>query len=123
MEYKIIKIKCLLCNSIDIYKYEIFIYDIDGNIVYNGKTNDKGYILFKVPYLGIYKIIIKAEKNICPKIISEKILIHKNCPNTILFTFKKLNKNYLSPITIKLTDKNYKNLPIEKGEIRLWQNI
>lgn len=37
MECKIIKIKCLLCNNIDIYKYEIFIYDIDGNIVYNGK--------------------------------------------------------------------------------------
>ncbi|MBP3635891.1 MAG: hypothetical protein J6J17_05540 [Bacilli bacterium] len=115
-----IKIKCKVLDSIDEYKFNIKIYDSYNTLIYCGNTDESGTMYFKPKYYGVYKVIITNKKNIYPRKLCSSILIYNNYCHTFLFSFYKCLKNKNNPITIILTDKNYKNLPIEKGEILLW---
>lgn len=111
------KLKCLVRNCLTSYKYDIKIYDSNGLLVFNGKTNDYGFIYFEAKNWEVYKIEIEPPIRIYPSIIKKYFIFKENSCDTITFIFYKI-----LPIVIKLIDKNYRNLPIEKGEIILWQD-
>ena len=95
----------------DIYQAYIKIYDINNNLItecytYNGCIN---ICLNKNSY---YKIIARLDNDILNGVIYTNQTLYK-------FIF---NRSYISNITtFILTDYNYYNLPIEKGELILWQ--
>lgn len=115
-----VKIKCRVFDSIDIYKYNIKIYDLDNRLIYCENTDEMGIVYFEPKNYGLYKIVITNNDNMYPRKIYSNILIFNNY-HTFLFIFYKNLINKFNSVTIILTDKNYKNLPIEKGEILLWQ--
>lgn len=93
------------------YQVKVKIYDnnkkIYEGITYNGelKINLKENKIYKV------KAFFKNE------LICKNIYITKKCKYTFIFTHAIFNPR---TITISLVDLYY-NLPIEKGEITLWQ--
>ncbi len=121
MDIKELIIKCALCNSIDICKYHVFIYNCKNELICDNYTNENGVVHFKPTYYGIYKIKVVPNKYIVPNKICTTILISKNYCNRVLILFNKCPESFNHPIKVKLTDKNYKGLPIKKGEIILWQ--
>lgn len=114
---KKIKIKCLVSNSLDIYKYHIKIYDSKGNIICDSSADDRGVLYFEPKYFEVYKVVVNIRAKIYPNKIIRNVIFTDNGCDTLVFAFKKL-----CPIVIKLTDKNYRNLKVEKGEIILWQD-
>lgn len=112
---KKIKIKIRSNKSISLYCYHILIFD-DDRLVFDDYTKN-GEIYFNVEYKKGYCIII-----INPLGFRKKIAFYYN--NYTLNEFTIVMKNCLSKkshlITIKLTDHNYKGLPILKGKIVLW---
>lgn len=95
------------------YQASVVIYDDKNNIVYDGNTyNGKLKLYLKKKH--IYKVIAKFMGDI----INTNIYINTN--NKLCFKFRNstLEDN---PITFLLTDYYYDNLPIERGEIILWQ--
>lgn len=107
------KIICKIEDSLDIKSYRIIIKDKDDNILLNTISKD-GLLLFQFPKSDIYKVVIISD-NLYPNILLQTIYIHKTCSNIFYFTFKIKKK----PTTFVLTDKYYKNLKIERGEILL----
>ena len=105
---KYIKIKCLRRNTLDIYKYNIFIYDKCNKLVFKGVTNEMGYVCFKPSCYEIYKIVA-TEK--CTRLkILKVVCFNKDFCDTLIFTFDEIKKYHL--INFKLVDKYY-GLPIE----------
>lgn len=72
-------------------------------------TDEFGYTYFNPPSLGVYIIIVDFKRCF-------KILIDNYSDEVFCISF-----NMNPSITIKLTDEYYKNLPVEKGKIFLWQ--
>ena len=101
--------KCINLGSIDNYKYNIIVYDINNKIICKGVTKDNIY------YFNCKKGYYKA-------LIYNNYLGHKyisfNTNNRIIIVYFNMFKK----ITLHFTDKNYIGLPIEKGRIDLWQN-
>lgn len=114
------KIKCLASNTLCIYNYHIIIYDSDFFLVYDGYTNKLGYITFCPQYYKIYHFVIISPK-IKNGLIHKCIVFTNSSCDTIIIEFSILEKISHS-ITLYLLDKNYENLKIEKGMIRLWPN-
>lgn len=87
--------------------YFLSVYDCFNNLIFEGITDKYGYASIDLDKDDIYKIIVKTPKK----------MGLKKC---VIFYFRKCGCNKLSiifnknicPITIKLTDKYYKNLPI-----------
>lgn len=85
----------------------IKICDSCGNILLNGKTNSFGIVSFCFEKDGLYRIFIEGKE--------------------IGVYLKKCKKKISIPIGLNsfkrflLTDATYQNLPIEKGELNLWQ--
>lgn len=102
-------IKCFMCNTIDIYEYNIRIYDKHKRLIYESPTKDGKLVLNLKKDLYIIKVNFKNN------LLCRVIYCNRKC-NCINFYFERN-----IPITIKLVDKYY-NLPIEKGELILWQN-
>ena len=97
----------------DIYQANIKIYDINNKLI-NECTTYNGYINICLKKCCYYKI--KATLN--NDILNGVIYINQD-----LYTFV-FNRSYISIPTITtfiLTDYNYNNLPIEKGELILWK--
>lgn len=113
-----VSICCTFLDSIDKCDYTIVIYDMNNNLIYKNRTNDK--INIKLCNYKLYKIIIKVNNSKNCNILKKKILIHPLCSCKLSF---QLEKNIIKRpyINLFLTDKNYKGLKIEKGEIILWQ--
>ena len=86
------------------------IYDKD-NLIVNRKTyNNKLNVCFKTN--KVYKLIAKS----CRGIIYACFYVNES-NNCYTFTFCNCSTNRPRIITFLLTDSNYRNLPIEKGEI------
>lgn len=118
---KRIKIRCLLCNCIAYYPYHILIYNHKQHLIYDGFTTKYGVLDFDFPEYGLYKIVIKSNNSWIPKVNKKSIFLSPNCSDLLIFTLHSYcNSKSKDPITIRLTDRNYKGLPIEKGEIKLW---
>lgn len=118
MDDKVLKIKCILCNSICVDKYKICIYDINNKLICSNYTDKNGCFNFHAENYGIYKIVVLNSKTF-PQKICITTLIREKKENEIKIFFNNFvhKKTYL----ITLTDQNYKGLPI-KGEIILCQN-
>ena len=99
----------------DINQAEVYIYNCSNELIINKKTyNSK--LKVSLSNNCVYKIILKS------LYVKESFTIYINC-NTNKY-YLPLKCSLLSSksriITFILTDYNY-NLPIEKGEILLWQ--
>lgn len=112
-----VKIRCFFADSIDVYKFHIFIYDLNDNLIDEGYTNESGCFNFDVGFSGIYRIIVRYFNNKCTMIMCENIYVDCFRDNDFLFIIKRKSHYVSSPIIIKLTDQYYKGLPVEKGEI------
>lgn len=115
---RIVTLKCRKYDSLSVPLYHIYVYNINNNIIVDGYTNNLGNIKIEFPHDGIYKVHIINSKNGNKNCIV--ILINKNFPSE-LFIVNEVKRNSSRSIHLILTDKNYKNLPIMKGEIILWQ--
>ena len=96
----------------DKYQAYIEIYDINNNLIYKDYTYN-GYITICLKTNTYYKIKAILDNDVLNGVIYTNQIKYK-------FIF---NRSYI-PINITtfiLTDYNYKNLPIEKGELILWQ--
>ena len=98
----------------NINQADVLIYDEFNNLVYNKKTyNNKLNICLKKN--KVYRVVAFSLNDR----ISTSIYINNN---NYCFRFNRsiINENSDS-ITFLLTDYYYDNLPIERGEIILWQ--
>jgi len=108
-----IKIKFIGVGYNDLYQANVKIYDSSNNIVYDGKT-----------YNGILTLYLKKSKVYIVKatfksqVICSPIYVLDD--TTYIFSFIKNTIPTNRTVTFLLTDYYY-NLPIEKGEILLWQ--
>ena len=96
----------------DIYQANIQIYDLNNNLIYESNTYN-GCINICLKKYTYYKIIAKLDNDILNGVIYTNQSLYK-------FIF---NRSYISipnVTTFILTDYNYNNLPIMKGEINLW---
>lgn len=91
----------------------IRIYDSNNNLVFNGITynNELSLCLKKC---NVYRLIAITSSI---KLVTS---FYVNSNYKYIFNLNGINNN---PITFKLTDFNYKNLPIERGELLLWQKL
>lgn len=106
-----LKIICVVKDSLKIYKYNIKIYDEFNNKIIDDFTDIYGHYNFNVMYHGIYKIDIIHSRFGRQ---SKTLFINEN-NNDLLIIF-----NNTHPITISLVDQNYFGLPIDKGRVILW---
>ena len=97
----------------DHYQAKIKIYK-NNQKIFEGTTNN-GKIKVDLKENHIYKI----EATMLNEKIKTYLYVTKRCTYTFIFTHALYNNT--RTITISLVDLYY-NLPIEKGEIILWQN-
>lgn len=120
MPKKNIKIICYIVNSFSNIPFEVNIYNKNKELISKGKTDKYGIFNFCSFSCEIYQIIVKSShKNIFPYQKTQIIYIH-SCTKILPFIFFTSIPKPHRLITLKLIDKNYKNLPIEKGEIKIW---
>ena len=112
---KEVKLKFYGLGINDNYQAKIFIYDTCGNLVYEGYTYN-GILIICLDINQKYKLIASS----CGDVINTYFYV--NCNYEYLFFFRRslleINNN---SINLLLTDYYYDNLPIEKGELILWQ--
>lgn len=114
-----ITIKCCLDSQLTCMNYEIRVYDFDKKLVCNEITDKFGIFKFTPKKYGVYQIVVQV-KNSCScfnKISTSCYFTGKNIEIPFVFSNKKSVINH--PVTLKLTDKYYENLPIMKEEIIL----
>ena len=110
-------LRCRCCDTISDLFYFICVYDNKNSLIFKGKTDGKGNIKVEFPCYGIYKLFIVD----CKKFIKNCVivLIDEDFPEEFTIVSSILcKKNH--PIKFSLTDRNYKNLPIMKGEFKIW---
>ena len=95
----------------------IHIFDINGNLLYHKKTYN-GKIILSLKGDEGYHLIAKSYND---KINTFFYVDKKHKKYTFIFNRSIYNPSQLRSITFLLKDANYKNLPIEKGEIFLCQ--
>lgn len=115
-----LKIKYYDFNNNLIYKYKIYIYNLQNKLIYKNTTNN-GYILCTLDNYGLYKIVIISNNVYSPKYFCTYFYFHKLIDNTLPIHINNFKNNSLPLIKIKLTDVYYKDLKIERGKIVLWQ--
>lgn len=113
-----LKIKCTVIDSLNLYKYQVLIYDICDKLVVCDDFcgYEKSYNLKP----GFYKIIVNTYGKLDPGI--SVTLVDAKFDINLQFIFRLLTVNR-QPIIFTLTDLNYEGLEIEKGQIILWQNL
>ena len=112
------EIKCIVTNTLDMFKFNIKIYDINNNLIKESYTCIYGVLDISYLKHGIYYIVISACSYVYPKILKRKIIIDDLLDDDFVFYFKYKNNSHLIKFTLK--DKNYP-LKIKEGEIYLWQ--
>lgn len=122
MVSNLVKINLRICDYLCCYQFLVFIYDSNNKLVCKQTVRDWDSIDFYPPYIGTYAMkVIVFEK--IPKVIYKTSFYYgKSSQNCISFILPSIRNPILHPITIKMTDQNYRGLPIMKGEIKLWQN-
>lgn len=103
----------------DNYQACVNIYD-NNNLLYERRTYN-GKVIIDLRENKLYKIVATSIN----EIINTSIYVTKNNCKYIFKYNRSILQNYYSSdlrtITFLLTDANYNNLPIEKGELFLWQ--
>ena len=105
-----IRIKFLgICCNVN-----ILLYDIDDNLIYSGQTSC-GYLdVFLKPY-QVYKLVSTIS---CDSLNNS---FYVDDRRIYYFMFPSLKINNSNSVTFYLTDYFYPGMPIERGEIILWQ--
>ena len=98
----------------DYLQAKVEVYDLLNNKVYEGITKN-GRLKLKIRNRKFYSI----RATLLKETIKQTIYVN-NC-NKFIFTFRRATININRTTTFILTDSNYRNLPIAKGEILLWQ--
>ena len=107
---KEITIKIIGVGYNSLFQALVSVYDLNNNLIVKKET-----------YNGVIKVVLEKNKiyKITAVLFNKRIntcfLVDSN--NIYTFIFRR-NDN---PITFRLTDYYYKNLPIMKGEIIFWQ--
>ena len=110
---KFVKLKFMGTGYKD--KYQAYVKVLDNqDIIYEGYTNN-GYVELCLKKRKCYKVIAY----LCNKYLKSSFLVTKS-HEVYIFSFYD-NFPILRKITFLLTDYYYKNLPIQKGELYLWQ--
>ncbi len=107
------KIRCSYSNGISITKFSIDIYDSNNCYVTTLSTNT-GCILFTPSNYGVYSIVVRFDG--CIYSIKLYLDDKTSCDIRLCLYVHSQKKEF----TFKLTDKFYPGLPIEKGELSLW---
>jgi len=108
---KNIKLKFIDAGINDSFQYDIKVFDINDKLLYEGTTYN-GEICLMLTVNHCYKVFAKS----CNHTICKSIYISSS-RNTILLWSEKYK--IIKPVTFILTDANYNNLCISKGEIIL----
>lgn len=103
-----IKIKFYGLGYNDINQAEVFIYDINENLLFKGITYNNEINIY-LEKCEVYKLVARTKTNKISKII------YVGNSKEFYFSFYKFRT-----ITFLLRDYYY-NLPIERGELLLWQ--
>ena len=100
------------------YQAKVKVYDNNGCLIVSGTTYN-GTITFCLRKNYMYNV----EGTLFNERINKYFYINNNNNYYFVFNHAYMKKNIPSQniITFLLTDSNYNNLPIAKGEIILWQ--
>ena len=114
----VVRIKKIILNFIGTglnnnYQAYISIYDKYNNLLYYKKTYN-GKVVLELKENNIYTLIAKLND----EIINTSFYTNKT---NYIFIFNNSIIKKIRTITFFLTDTNYSNLYVEKGEIILWQ--
>lgn len=109
---KKIKLKFYGLGYNDINQAYIKIYDINNNLIYEGQTYNNEIIIC-LNENNIYNLYAYT----CYETLNKSFYVYDQYEYNFIFN----NIIYDNTITFLLTDYNYSNLPIERGEITLWQ--
>ncbi len=104
------------CSS----RYQVFvkIYDVNNILVFSGYTH-KGFIIAELEVGEVYSIIATSYNDK----LSGSFYLSKNKDKYYFVLPSSIHEDNLNTITFLLTDYNYDNLPIERGELILWQEL
>lgn len=116
MKLRNVNIRILGTGISNICQACVSIYDSCGNLVYEGLTCN-GCISIELKMYKGYIIIIKSYAG-----VRKEIFYVDTCTTCYAFRAYEVNRPEEDLVTFLLTDLNYENLPIQKGEIILWQN-
>ena len=97
-----------------IYEVQVSIYDMYEHLIYSGQTSC-GYVDVRVREGNVYKIIASMPYGMLTN------YFYVGSRKIYYFMFPNLYMNDTNNVTLFLTDYFYPNLPIERGEITLWQ--
>ena len=102
----------------NLYQAKVIVYDNKGCLVASGTTYN-GTITFCLREKYFYNVVA----TFCNEKINKYFYINNNNNYIFVFNHAYMKQNMPSQriITFLLNDANYANLPIEKGEIILWQ--
>lgn len=117
---KVLNIKCISKTKNEQYEYfKIYIYE-KGRLIFSGNADKYGCLSVKLCAFRYYDIVCLNLNN--PKIekIKIRIFFFSYCLQNLFLFFGRNKEN---SIKILVTDKFYPDLPIEKGNINLWQTI
>lgn len=113
------KVKIKLCDFLNICDYKVLIYDENNHLLKSIRINNDNYIPLEITYYGIYKIVI-ISKHLYLKKRCFVLYLDRKTPDTLLIPYQVRQKK-TRKIEFNLTDEIYKDLPIQKGEIILWE--
>lgn len=120
MKSKNMQIRCYVINYLNVVPCQVSIYNSNNNLIYKGNTDKYGIFEFKLDSFKLYKFVIKPTKSgIYPQIICQPYYFNGENRMTRFWFFTPAKRKH-HPVTFKLTDKNYTNLPIEKGAVKIY---
>ncbi len=101
--------------------FNVTLYNNDSEIISTKKASNKEKVEFEIPYCGRYKIRAEANDYLSPVVAFRWVKLSRCMNCSQYFKFLKIKKPpRIVKVTFKLTDANYKNLPIQQGVINLW---
>ena len=103
--------------------FEVVLYNADRNIIDSQRTDKNGIVRLSPPCPGTYTIKVSGNKHLSPKAIYSWITVGRCCNCLKYFVFEARIPPYpIIHAAFKLNDRYYSGLPINKGDIYLWQD-
>lgn len=115
---KQVNIKCIANKYLNECNYYVFVY-LSNKVIFQGYLNSSKILNLKLLPCKYYKIIILGNTYLLPQKYIADVFVNNDDIQNYIFFFDL--KKILTSINVKVTDKYYKSLPIEKGELKLSQ--
>lgn len=122
----IVKVRCVTegCTQAD---FIVTVTNSCDEVVYKGRTDAQGYVRFSVNEKDEYQIKVKNlnELDFTPGYAYRWLNLSPDKDCGVYFMFTAICNAQTQPQaqTFTLTDRNYPGLPIQTGELTLWQNL